>query len=426
MTIDLLITGATLATLDGPGRGPLRGERHGELSLVRDGAVAVSADRIVHVGPRGEVEAAVEAADGAERALALDGRLVTPGLVDPHTHLVWGGTRAGEFEQRVAGLSYQEIAAAGGGILSTVRATRAASPEELLEALLDRIEQEVDQGVTTIEVKSGYGLDLEAELRQLDAVAMARERHPARLVSTFMGAHAVPPEYADRREAYVEVLIEEMLPAVLDRHGPIFVDVFCDEGAFTAAEAERILAGAAALDMPLKAHVDEFARLGFTATAARMGATSCDHLMRAEAEDRKAMADSGTVAVILPGTTVGLGSTHFADGVALIADGAAVALATDWNPGSSPCSSLPLVMALACRYCGLTPAQALVAVTRNAACAVGAGDVAGRLAEGRPADLVVMDTDDYRDLAYRYGGSPAEAVMIGGVWVRSPAGFEGG
>ena len=421
MTVDLLLTETTLATMDGEGDGPLAGARQGELGLVADAALAIDAGKVTHLGPRDEVLRAVEAEGGAKATASLGGRLVTPGLVDPHTHLVWAGSRADEFALRVAGASYQEIAAAGGGILSTVRATRSASEDELLASLLERIEREVDHGVTTIEVKSGYGLELSTELRQLDAIVAADARHPARLIPTFLGAHAVPPEYADRREAFVDHVVEEMIPAVARRAVRPFVDVFCDEGAFTAAEAERILRAARAAGLPLKAHVDEFARLGFTATAAELGATSCDHLMRAEAADWSAMAASGTVAVLLPGTTVGLGATHFANGGAMISHGVPVALATDWNPGSSPCDSLPLVMALACRYCGLTPAQALVAVTRNAACAVGAGDVAGRLARGRAADLVIMDTDDYRDLAYRFGSSPASAVMIAGAWLRGGA-----
>ncbi len=417
MAVDLLLTHAVVATIDGEGVGPLVGPRQGEVGLITAGALAISDGRIAAVGPHEEVLRYAEQHGGAEQSVDLGGRLVTPGLVDPHTHLVWAGSRAEEFERRVAGASYLEIAAAGGGIMSSVRATREASIGTLVDDLVARLNVEMSHGVTTVEVKSGYGLDLETELRQLDAIDEADRRHPVRLVPTFLGAHAIPPEFAERRSEFVELVVEEMIPRVAARRPQPFCDVFCDAGAFTQSEAEHILRAAVSAGMPIKAHVDEFARLGLTPIAAKLGATSCDHLMQAEDADRAAMATSGTVAVLLPGTTVGLGATHFADGAALVAAGTAVALATDWNPGSSPCDSLPLIMALASRYCGLTPAETLVAVTRNAACAIGAGDVAGRLAVGCPADLTVMRTDDLRDLAYRFGSSPAERVMIAGTWV---------
>lgn len=413
---DLLVDHAVLATM-GAGDGPAIGPAQADLGLVPDAAVAVVGGRIAAAGRRDEV---LRSAGRPREVVDAGGRLVLPGLVDAHTHLVWAGDRAGEFERRAAGATYLELMAEGGGIAATVRATRAASDEALLDAILGRLDALLAHGVTTVEVKSGYGLSTQEELRQLRLVAEAGRRHPARLVPTFLGAHAVPDAYRGRQAAYVELVVEEMLPAVAEAFPDAFCDVFCDKGAFTRDETARILAAAARLGLRGKVHSDEFANLGGTALAAEMGCTSADHLVAASAADLEAMARSGTVAVVLPGTTVGLGSRRFADGRAMIARGVPVALGSDHNPGTCPSENLPLMMALAVRYCGLLPAEAVVAATRNAAHAVGRGDAAGRVAVGRPADLAVMDTDDYRDLTYRFGGNPAWGVLVDGRWAAPP------
>jgi imidazolonepropionase len=413
MRADYLIDRATVATVAG-GDGPLAGARQGELGLIADAAIAIVDGHIAAVGPRETVLPGVEAAAGRD----LGGRLVLPGFVDAHTHPVWAGDRAAEFEQRVGGASYLEIMAAGGGIMSTVRATRAATSEALLAGVLGRLNGLMAFGATTVEAKTGYGLTPEEELRQLAVLAEADGRHPVHVVPTFLGAHALPEEYRGREGDYVQLVIEEMLPAVAAVCPTAFCDVFCDDGAFTLDQTARILHRAASLGLRLKVHSDEFAHLGCTELAARLGATSADHLVVTTPAEMDALAAAGTVAVLLPGTTFGLGSTHFAPAREMVARGVPVALGTDLNPGTCPCESLPLVLALATRYLRLSPAEALVAATRNAACASGCGEAAGRIEVGRPADLVVAATADYRDLAYRFGANPVAAVMVGGRWTR--------
>ena len=409
---------ATMAPLAGA-RGALAGADQGAIGLIEDAAVAVAAGRILALGPRAEVRAAIDGAPGAE--LDAGGRLVIPGFVDAHSHPVWAGSRAAEFEQRIAGASYVDIMEAGGGIASTVRATRAASDAALLADLLERLDALMAQGVTTLEAKTGYGLETGQELRQLALLAEADRRHPVHIVPTFLGAHAVPDEYRGRQADYVALLIEEMLPAVAAAWPGVFCDVFCDEGAFTLQESARILGRARELGLPLKAHSDEFANLGCTAMAAELGARSIDHLVAASPAGMDAMAAAGTVAVLLPGTTFGLGSSRFAPASEMRARGVPLALGTDLNPGTCPSESMPLMLAIAARYLRLTPAEGLVAATRNAAESCGRGDRAGRLEAGWPADLVLLRGPDYRDLAYRFGGNPVAGVMVGGRWTIGPA-----
>lgn len=424
----MLLVNAVLATIDdgGPGdTGPLAGPRQRELGLIHDGAVAVRGTRIVGVGGREAVLSAITSFDsgsGEVETIDLGGRLVVPGFVDAHTHIVWAGDRAEEFERRIAGASYLEIMEDGGGIAATVRATRAADDAELIRGMLSRLDALMAHGATTVEVKTGYGLSVEEELRQLRVIVEAGRRHPVNVVPTFLGAHAIPAEYAspERRAMYVDLVVEEMLPAVAIETPGVFCDVFCDEGAFTLIETRRILSAARALGLPTKVHSDEFKNLGCTALAAETGAVSADHLVVTTLEEMDAMARAGTIAVILPGTTIGLGSSAFADARAMVAHGVPVALGSDFNPGTCPCPNLPLIAGIASRYNGLEPAQAIVALTRNAAAALNAGDRAGRLAPGVPADLVVLDTGDYRDLCYRFGDNPVVGVMIGGRWTRDP------
>jgi imidazolonepropionase len=409
---ELLLDHATLLTL-GPGEGPAAGAAQGELGLVPDGALALAGGRLLGVGPRAAVLRSFEPAE----ALDLGGRVVLPGLVDAHTHPVWAGSRAGELALRVAGASYLEIMAAGGGIASTVRATVEAPTEALVAATLARLDRLLAGGVTTVEAKTGYGLSTEEELRQLAVLAEVDRRHPARIVPTFLGAHALPDAYRGRADDYVALVVHEMLPRVAEACPGAYCDVFCDEGAFSVPQARAVLEAARSLGLGLKIHSDEFANLGATRLAAELGCASADHLVATRPEEMDALAAAGTVAVLLPGTTVGLGACRFAPAREMVARGVPVALGTDLNPGTCPCPDLPLILALAVRYLKLTPAEAIVAATRNAAQAVGRGAVAGRLAAGRPADLVVLGDDDYRVLGYALGSYPVEAVMVGGAWV---------
>jgi imidazolonepropionase len=416
-TIDLLVhSAAQLCVIPPQDDGPQRGARLGELGLIEDGAVAIAEGRVVAVGSTRELVAQF----GASREIDARGKVVCPGFVDPHTHLVWMGDRAAEFEQRIAGATYMEIMTAGGGIMSTVRATRDASVDELVTAVRPRLDRMLAHGATTVEVKTGYGLETGAELRQLEAIVALDRSHPATLIPTFLGAHAVPTEYKDRADAYVDMVIHEMLPAVVEQSRALglarlpFCDVFCEDGAFNLAQSRRILEAARMLGFPLKIHVDEFAPLGGTRLAVDLGATSADHLVTTLPKDIAALGASDTVAVSLPCTPFGLGHHDYTPAHALLEAGAALALASDCNPGTAWNESLPFVIALACRYLRLTPAQALVAATLNAACALDLGDRVGSLAPGYAGDLLILDMPDYRHLGYRFGTNPVEMVVKGG------------
>ena len=333
-----------------------------------------------------------------------------PGFVDPHTHLLWAGDRAAEFEMRLEGKTYMEIMAAGGGINSTVRATRSASTDDLVTQTQQRLWQAFSYGTTTAEVKTGYGLDLESELRQLEAILQLNNHAPLELAPTFLGAHAVPPEYEGRTDAYTDLVCNEMLPAVYDwwrihAGGQMlpFVDVFCERGAFDLAQSRRILETAKALGFPLKIHADEFENLGGASLAAELGAASADHLVKTSPEDIRALAASDTVAVSLPGTPFGLNESEYTPaGEIIVADGL-LALATDTNPGTSWCESMQFILALACRKMRMTPAQAIAAATINAAAAIRRESQIGSLEQGKQADLLVLSVDDYRHLGYRFG-----------------------
>ncbi len=389
----------------------------GDLGLIEDGAVAVKDGRVVAVGPTAEVRAQVSA---AAREVDASGRVVCPGFVDPHTHLVWMGDRAAEFEMRLAGATYLEIMAAGGGIMSTVRATRGAPVESLVAALRPRLDRMLAHGSTTVEVKTGYGLETATELRLLEAIVTLDREHPVTLVPTFLGAHAIPEEYRGRADAYVALVVEEMLPAVAEKARELglsrlpFCDVFCEEGAIDLRQTRRILAAAQDLGFPLKIHVDEFKALGGTRLAVELGAISADHLVTTSPEEIALLGRSATVAVSLPCTPFGLGHSAYTPARALLEAGAALALATDCNPGTAWNESIPFVIALACRYLHLTPRQALVAATLNAAFALQLGERVGSLSPGYAGDLLVLDVPDYRYLGYRFGVNPVALVVKGG------------
>ena len=395
----MLLTNATLATLTGP-------ERYG---LIENGAVAIEGERIVWV----DKAEAIPADYKAQEARDLEGRLVTPTLIDCHTHIVFGGHRAREFEMRLEGASYEAIARAGGGIVSTVGATRDASESTLLVSALKRADALIAEGATTIEVKSGYGLDRETELRMLRvARAIGRERK-VRIKTTFLGAHAVPAEYAGRADAYID---EVAIPTLRAAHAEGLVDAvdgFCEGIAFSPDQIARVLDAAKALGLPVKLHAEQLSWLGGSALAARYGALSADHLEYATADDAKAMAASGTVAVLLPGAFYTLRETQMPPVAAFREAGVPMALATDCNPGSSPVTSLLLTMNMGCTLFRLTPEEALRGVTANAARALGLADC-GVIAPGKRADLAVWDVSDPAELSYRIGFNPIHARIFGG------------
>jgi imidazolonepropionase len=393
---------------------PQRGPELGRLGLIENGAVLVQGETIAAVGPSAELCAAYP----HEARLDASGCAVLPGFVDPHTHAIWAGDRAAEFELRLQGKTYLEILAAGGGILSTVRATRAATPDELLAQTRLRLNSMLQHGTTTAEVKTGYGLETAAELRMLAALLKLDEAGPLELAITFLGAHAVAPEYKGDPEGYTDHLCASMLPAVRawwetnagGRPLP-FVDVFCETGAFDLAQSRRILETARRLGFPLKLHADEFDNLGGASLAAELGAASADHLVKTSPADIQALGCSQTVAVGLPGTPFGLADPHYTPAKAILEAGGLLALATDLNPGTAWCESMQFPLALACRYMRLTPAQAIAAATINAAAAIGRAGQVGSLEAGKQADLILLSVPDYRHLGYRFGTNLVRTVV---------------
>jgi imidazolonepropionase len=414
--IDLLILNINqLVTCASPD-GPKRKEAMQEVGLIEKGAVAVKDGQIVAVGRSADLQAAYT----AEQTIDAAGKVVCPGFVDPHTHVVYAGDRVGEFEMRLKGASYMEIMAAGGGIVSTTQAVRRASVEQLVLETRPRLEAMLKLGTTTVEIKSGYGLDTASELKMLRAIEALDQTHPADLAPTFLGAHAIPPEYKGRADAYTDLVVAEMLPQVAawyknsffsQRNWPFFNDVFCEQNAFDLNQSRRVLEAGLALNIPAKIHADEFTSLGGVALAVELGAASADHLDVTPSEDQARLARSNTVGVVLPAVNINLGSAHFADARALLDAGVALALATDINPGSAPCPSMPLVMAMACRYQKLLPAEALNASTINAAHAIGLGHRLGSIEVGKQADLLIVAASDYRHLAYQFGGNLVETVI---------------
>lgn len=409
--IDLLFHSASqVCVILGPD-GPQRGSQLGELGIIEDGAVAVQNGRILAVGPSSDVKNRFT----AKKSIDANGRCLMPGFVDPHTHIPWFGDRAHEFEMRIGGATYMEIMAAGGGIMSTVRRTRQASVDELVADNLPRLQRMLQAGTTSVECKTGYGLDSTTELKQLEAILVLNQCQPIELTPTFLPAHAVPAEYNGRTDDYVNLVIHEMLPAGaewMEKHGiRLFCDVFCEQGVFDVPQTRRILEKATTLGYGLKIHADEFVGLGGTKLAVELGAISADHLVQTPAEDIAALGSGHTIAVGLPGTPFGLGHHKYTPAQQILAAGGALALATDCNPGTCWCESMQMVMALACRYMKLTQAQALVSATLNAAHAIGRGEEVGSLEVGKQADMVLLETADYRHLGYRFGTNLVKMVI---------------
>ena len=403
-----------LLTLSG---GPQRGRQLGRLGMVENGALLVQNTLISAVGP---ADLLMEMHPDEPR-LDAGGRVVMPGFVDPHTHMVWAGDRAAEFEQRLQGKSYLEILAEGGGILHTVNATRQASLEELMSQTRQRAAVMLRHGTTTAEAKTGYGLDSATELRQLETLIELDAEGPLEISPTYLGAHAVAPEFRDNPDAFITHLCNVLLPELADwcrqRHlTPLpFVDIFCETGAFNLEQSQRYLEAAHALGFPLKIHADEFDNLGGAAMAARLGAVSADHLVKASREDIAALARSRTVAVALPCTPFGLADAHYTPAHAVLEADGLLAVATDLNPGTAWCESMQFVIALACRYLRLTPAQAIAAATINAAAAIGRASEIGSLEAGKQADILILSVADYRQLGYRFGANLVDTVIKKGV-----------
>ncbi|MED4300223.1 imidazolonepropionase [Geobacillus stearothermophilus] len=402
-----------LVTLAGSSAAPLVKEKMSDLGIIENGSVWIENGTIVAVGPDDELVRRF--ADRLAEAEVIDakGKTVTPGLIDPHTHLVYAGSREHEWTMRLHGATYMEIMNAGGGIHATTKATREASEEMLYEESKRRLDQFLLHGVTTVEAKSGYGLSLEHEIKQLEVAKRLDDTHPVDIVSTFLGAHAVPPEWKHDPDEYVRLVIDEMIPEVSRRGLAEFNDVFCERGVFTPDQARLILEAGKEYGLTPKIHADEIEPYGGAELAAEVGAISADHLLRASDEGIRRMADGGVIGVLLPGTAFFL-MTQAADARRLIDAGVPVALATDCNPGSSPTVSLPLVMSLACLHMGMTPAEAMAAATINAAHAIGRAHLVGSLEPGKKADLVIFNVTNYVQIMYHYGVNHAETVIKGG------------
>ncbi|WP_025995365.1 imidazolonepropionase [Pseudomonas viridiflava] len=383
---------------------------HGKYSIIEDAAIVTSGAYIEWIGPLDQL-----AGQDAESCVDLGGAWVTPGLIDCHTHTVFGGNRSGEFEQRLQGVSYADIAAAGGGIASTVRATRAATEDELYISAERRLRHLLKDGVTTVEMKSGYGLDLENERKLLRVIRRLGNTQPVTVRSTCLAAHALPPEYANRADDYIHHICNEMLPALAAEGLVDAVDAFCEYLAFSPAQVEQVFITAGQLGLPVKLHAEQLSSLGGSSLAARYKALSADHLEFMTEDDVIAMAASGTVAVLLPGAYYFLRETQLPPMDALRKHGVPIAISTDMNPGTSPGLSLRLMLNMACTLFRMTPEEALAGVTLNAAKALGLGDTHGSLEIGKTADFVAWDIERPADLAYWLGGDLDKRIVRHGV-----------
>ncbi len=400
---------------------PKRGEEMLDPGAIANGAVAIEGSSIVAAGPSAEIMSRYE--PGA--LLDAGGGVVCPAFVDPHTHVVFAGDRLNEFELKIKGTEYLDILAAGGGIISTVRHTRDASEGELVALTAKRLDKMLACGTTVCEIKTGYGLNTETELKMLRVMEQLDRSHAVDIVPTFLPAHAVPPEFRDNADGYVDLICDEMLPrawewytaSTFQERLPFFCDVFCEKGAFSVDQSRRVLTTARELGFALKAHVDEFVNLGGSRMAIELGAVSIDHLDAISDDEVRLLAGSGTTAIVTPAVNFNFGSSSFADPRRLVDSGCAVALATDYNPGSAPCPSQLMAMALACRYQKLLPAEAMNAATVNAAHAVGLGAFAGSIELGKWADLAIYDPRDYRELCYEFGAATASTVTKKGAIV---------
>lgn len=409
--IDLLIQNGQVITA-AQNEYPVRGKKMQDLEIIEQGWVACSGEQIVLVGTKEEVEDKIEV---TEKTLVIDatGQVVSPGLVDPHTHLIFGGSREDEFYLRAQGADYMEIMEAGGGIASSVRATRATPLEDLVSQGRQRLKWMLEMGVTTLECKSGYGLDLETELRQLEAVNILEKEQPVELVSTFLGAHAWPEEYQDDRQGYVDFLVNTALPRVKAENLAEYVDVFTEKGVFSVEQSRQIFQKAKDLGFKLRIHADEMHTLGGAELAAELGTASADHLLMISDEGIEALATSNVIPILLPGTAFSL-RKPYAPARDMLDAGLPLALATDFNPGSCPTANLALVMSIACLYMAMTPEEVFHAVTINAAYSLGRSDWIGSIEVGKQADLVIFDVDNYKKVPYFIGVNLVSKVFKAG------------
>lgn len=407
----LIHSSSQLLTLIG---GPQRGKTLGSLGIIENGAVLIRDEKIVAVGTTTELKASYP----YEPTLDAGNCVLMPGFVDPHTHVIWAGDRAHEFEIKMAGKPYLEILAEGGGILSTVKQTRTASIESLIAQTRPRLLRMFRNGTTTVEAKTGYGLQTATELRLLKALLTLDDESPLDILITFLGAHAIPPEFKDDPQGYTDLVCETMLPVLKEwwaAHAPRqplpFVDVFCEDKAFDLEQSRQILTRAKSLEFPLKIHADEFRNLGGVSLAVELGAASADHLVKTSDADIAALGKSDTVAVALPCTPFGLAEKEYTPARKLMEADAILALATDCNPGTSWNESMQFAIALSCRYMGLTPAQAIAASTINAAHAIRRSDTLGSIETGKQADMLILSVPDYRHLGYRYGTNLVKQII---------------
>ncbi|MFA1740351.1 imidazolonepropionase [Lysinibacillus fusiformis] len=412
MTI-LIKNANEVITLKNNIRGPRTKEQMREITIVENGSILIEKDRIVAVGAFEQLE--VDFPELVKKATTIDasGKVVMPGLVDCHTHLVHGGTREEEFSMRLKGSTYMEIMNAGGGIHATTKRTRETSFDDLYEKTRHHLDIFLKHGVTTVEAKSGYGLDWETEKKQLEVAKKLQATHDMDVISTFMGAHAVPRDYKGREDEFVDVLIQDMLPKVAELELAEFNDVFCEKGVFTPEQSERILEAGKALGLTPKIHADEIEPYKGAELAAEVGAISAEHLLVASDEGIQKMAEAGTIAVLLPGTAFFL-RAPFARGRLMIDEGVPVAISTDFNPGSSPTMSLPFIMNLACMHMGMTLEEVLTATTINAAYAVNRGEQIGSLEVDKKADVIILDVANYKQLQYFYGMNHTNTVIKNG------------
>lgn len=405
-----VINCSQLVTLAGARR-PRTGGDLRQLAIIEDGAMLVGAHRIEAVGKRREIEPFIT---GGCEVIDAGRRVVMPGFVDAHTHPVFAGVRANEFEQRTTGATYREIAARGGGIRATVRATRNASLNELVKAGKRYAEWFLRGGTTTVEAKSGYGLTIEDELKILRAIKQLNEETPLNYVPTFLGAHDIPFEYKSRRMTYVNLVINEMLPRVAEEKLAEYCDVFCEEDVFTTDESWQILSAARCHGLGLRVHADQLSLSGGAKLAAELNAATADHLEHTDATGISALKAAKVQPVLLPGSVYALSSNRYPAAREMISAGLAVVLATDFNPGSSPTPSMPMILSLACTQMKMTPGEAISAATINASYSLGRGDEIGSLEKGKRADFVIHDASDYRELAYFFGIEPASRVYSRG------------
>jgi imidazolonepropionase len=417
MKVDLIIYNAKqIVTCSSNGKAK-KGLEMEDVGIVFNGAVAARDGKIVGVGNSEDILQEFE----TENKIDVSNKAVIPAFVECHTHIVYAGNRLDEFELKIKGADYLEILESGGGIISTVKKTRTASLEELVNQSRQRLDKMLKLGVLICEVKTGYGLDTETEIKMLDAIAELDRSHEIDLVPTFLPAHAIPPEWNGKEDEFTDLICNEMIPKAWKwfekshffkkQTQLFFIDVFCEKGAFNLYQSKKVLETAKNLGFQIKAHVDEFTNLGCAGFAIENGAISIDHLDATSDKEIKLLADSETVGIVTPTVNFNFGSTEFADARKMIDAGCAIALSTDYNPGSAPCPSLPNAMAIACRYQKLLPSEALNAATINAAFAVGLGEKTGSIEIGKQADILILDTGDYREIAYEFGGNFVEKVV---------------